>query len=369
LQFKATGEIGDLSAYKVIAYAERDGKKSEYAEMIYELEIPEPVCPEVHFMDAAGEVVDTIHVVLGEAFVAPHLDSKLVSANYHSDDEKVAVVYNEGRVEILAAGTVSIYADDILLLDSLDHSRCPKEYFEALRNVHYTIVVTEPEPEELEPLPSDEETTFDFSLYDPSGSELLGITLGAQDNFNEEEGCVEVASTNTAEEIDAKLNEAFEGAASIKSLLPGTITLHLSKGPGTIEIDCRTMPGYTLVVRIAEYGTAYISATAEQVMRGVATVDYNVTQDTYVVIYLQGTPSGSSNVSARIANKEEVGIENEGEIGAYIYSITVKPIKDTPTELENTVSDSTDAQKLLINGSLYILRDGKVYTATGERVK
>ena len=234
-------------------------------------------------------------------------------------------------------------------------------------NLTLTAVFTSVQPEELEALPEDETTTFDFSLIRPDGSKMLGVTLDAKDQYNATEGCMQISTTNTEEEIDAKLNAAFAGAASFKSLLPGTITLRLSKGPGTIEIDCRTMPGYTLVVRIAEYGTAYISATAEQAMRGVATVDYDVTQDTYVVIYLEGTSKGAA--PARIAASPE-----EEGAGAYIYAIRIIPSL-TPTGMETVGSDNdaninaAAARKLLINGHLYILREGRIYTATGARVR
>ena len=359
------GEEGDRYAIGVIAYAVKDDKQSEYGFALYEFEIPvtpeEPVCPEVHFVDSTGEVVDTVYVVLGEAFVAPHLDSKQASANYRSSNDTVAVVDQEGNVEIRAAGIATIHADDLLIIDSLDHSRCPKEYFEALRDVHYTIVVTEPEPEELEPLPNDEETTFDFSLYDPTGEEMLGVTLGAQDRYNEEEGCIEVASTNTAEEIDAKLNEAFEGAASIKSLLPGTITLELEPGGGEMIIDCKTVPGYSLYVRIAEYGAAYISSTIEQAMRGKATVTYEVHQKTYVVIYLDGAPAASA--PARIARAD-----HEEGAGAYIYGISVKPNNST-TGVDQVQGDKVSYTKLLREGAIYILRGDKLYTVTGQIVQ
>jgi surface protein len=213
---------------------------------------------------------------------------------------------------------------------------------------------------QLKPLPNDETTTFDFSLIDnQTNQELLGITLGAKDEYNATEGCMQISTTNTEEEIDAKLNAAFAGAASFKSLLPGTITFRLNAGQGSIIIDCRTNPGYTLVVRIAEYGTAYISSTKEQVERGKATVNYNVTQDTYVVIYLESSPSAST--PARIAKSDE-----DEEAGAYIYSIQIKPVS---TGLETTENDSRDTRKLLINGHLYILRDGRLHTVTGMEMR
>ena len=215
--------------------------------------------------------------------------------------------------------------------------------------------------EQLKPLPNDETTTFDFSLYDPAGSELLGVTLGAKDQYNATEGRIEISTTNTEEEIDEKLNAAFAGAASFKSLLPGTITFKLEKGQGEIEIDCMTLPGYVLKVRIAKYGTAFISSTIEQAIRGKATVNYNVTQDTYVVIYLEGTSSATA--PARIARSKK-----EEDSGAYVYSIVVTP-KNTPTGVEPTFSDPSGNVKVMINGILYILHDGKIFTPTGVQVK
>ena len=217
---------------------------------------------------------------------------------------------------------------------------------------------------QLKPLPDDETTTFDFSLYDPAGSELLGVTLGAKDQYNATEGRIEISTTNTEEEIDEKLNAAFAGAASLKSLLPGTITFKLKAGKGEITIDCKTVPGYVLKVRIAEYGTAYISATIEQALRGEATVTYDVTQDTYVVIYLEGAPSGSKS-PARLATSDD-----DKDAGAYIYSITITP-KDVPTAIEetSTVNDSLSTEKVLKDGVLYIHRADKVYSIDGRLVK
>ena len=236
--------------------------------------------------------------------------------------------------------------------------------------------------EQLEPLPDDKETTFDFSLIDPTGSELLGITLGANDNYNATEGCMEISTTNTEQEIDQKLNDAFAGAASLKFLLPGTICFKLEKGKGEIEIDCQTVPGYTLQVRIAEYGTAYISSTVEQAQRGKATVNYDVTQPTYVVIYLQGVSTASSKISARIvtsktaANEEgdEDDIDDDeeepAEVGAYIYSITITPNTTDDIEQPNgSPSDCLSVRKLLIDGHVYILLpDGTMYNSTGAKV-
>ncbi len=222
---------------------------------------------------------------------------------------------------------------------------------------------SEEQLKDLEPLPADEVTTFDFSVYDPSGSEIMGLTLGADDRFNEEEGRIEVATTNTAEEIDAKLEEAFKGSSSLKNLLPGTITFELPEGEGTIEIDCQTIPGYILKVRIAEYGEAYITSTIEQAMRGKATINYSVAQRTFVAIYLEGVNKDSAPARIATSNKEEGA-------GAYVYSIKITPKKAT-TGIDHLNGQELNAngEKLLIDGVLYIERNGKRYDATGAQVK
>ncbi len=216
---------------------------------------------------------------------------------------------------------------------------------------------------DLNPLPNNQETTFDFSLYDPAGSEILGVSLGAKDQYNAQDGRIEIATTNTAAEIDAKLNAAFAGAASLKSLLPGTITFELNKGNGKIEIDCQTLPGYTLKVKIAEYGEAYITASVEQSLRGKATVNYSVSQKTYVVIYLEGAPGSSA--PGRLARSA-----NEENAGAYIYAIKVMPENaGAGVEQVNSQELGAGSRKLLMDGVLYIEHNGRVYDATGRVVK
>ena len=169
-----------------------------------------------------------------------------------------------------------------------------------------------------------------------------------------------VATTNNADEIDQKLNDVFEGEASIKNFLPGTITFELPAGEGTIEIDCQTLPGYVLKVRIAEYGEAFITSTVEQALRGKATVNYSVTQKTLVVIYLEATSGASA--PARIARSEK-----EEGAGAYVYAIKITP-KNAATGIDNVEPSETSIQKQLINGVLYIERNGQRYDATGRNL-
>ena len=62
------------------------------------------------------------------------------------------------------------------------------------------------------------------------------------------------------------------------------------------------------------------------------------------------------------------------EAGEYTgrFMLEISPVQNTPTDLGNVPSDqgqSTKAQKVLIDGILYIVKDGKMYDARGTRVE
>ena len=357
--FTVTPEVqpGETKYVTILTYADNDGVASEIAKEEYIFSQPEPiVCPEFEFVDSNGDPIgESFYLMLGEPFVAPTLklltEGTKYTVTYSSSNEEVATIDADGNVQIVGVGEAVIIAD--VTVEGISKDDCSFGY------LTYTIQVDE--PEDLEPMPADKETTIDFAVFDPTKEEgeLLGITLGAKDEYNAEEGRVEISSTSTVEEIDEKLNDAFDGIASVKDFLPGTIVLKLDKGEGTIEIDCQTMPGFVLKVRIAEYGEAYITSTIEQALRGEATVNYSVSQKTYVVIYLESTTSGAKT-QARIARSEK-----EEGAGAYVYAIKITP-KNAATGIDNVEPSETIIQKQLINGVLYIERNGQRYDATGR---
>ena len=359
--FTVTPDVGEgeTKYVTILTYADNDGVPSETATAQYVFSKPEPVvCPDFKLVDEKGEPVgETLYAVLGEPFAAPTVklltEGYQFSVSYSSSNDEVAVINDFGEIEPVGAGETVITAN--VIVEGISKDECPLDY------LTYNLQVMK--PEDLEPLPDDQVTTFDFSVYDSSSeSEILGITLGATDKFNVDKDRVEITTTNSVDEIDAKLNDAFEGTALIKSLLPGTITFELGAGEGTIEIDCQTLPGYTIKVRIAEYGEAYITSTVEQALRGKATVTYSVAQKTYVVIYLEGTSEAAA--PARIARSEKEG----EDAGAYIYSITITP-KKASQGIDGVQSDQVQSTKVFMDGMIYILRDGKIFTPTGVQVK
>ncbi|MBR1632085.1 MAG: Ig-like domain-containing protein [Paludibacteraceae bacterium] len=220
----------------------------------------------------------------------------------------------------------------------------------------------------IDPVPDDEETTFDFSVIGPDGSDMLSVSLGANDTYNEDEGRLEVASTATEEDVEAAIEAAVPGSSAFKDLLPSSISFEVEAGEGDIEIDCQTLPGFVLRVRINGVGEASISSTVSQALRGKATVHYNVTQKTYVIIYLQGTPSASAPKRIITSTKDD-----DPSAGAYIYGIKVTPKKAHSGigEIEaEHYGASQAAKKVIRNGVIYIIRpDGTVFNAQGARVE
>ena len=56
------------------------------------------------------------------------------------------------------------------------------------------------------------------------------------------------------------------------------------------------------------------------------------------------------------------------EAGTYNNRLSLRPIKRVPTAVDNAVAGSTTT-KLMLNGQLYIVRDGKMFTVQGTQAK
>ena len=226
-------------------------------------------------------------------------------------------------------------------------------------NAHYIIEAefsSESGPsEEIETVSDKSETTFDFSQMEPDESNQLSVSLGSNDYYNETEGRLEIASVATEEEVSEALQYATPGSSNFKDLLPSSITIELPQGEGDIEIDCQVLPGFKLQVKVGSEGSVSISAGE----RGKANVHYNVSQKTYVVIYLASASSASA--PARLSKASTPA-------GAYIYAVKVKP-KNAGTGIEESYVESNDLHKLLRDGHLLILHDGKTYNVIGVEVR
>ena len=208
-------------------------------------------------------------------------------------------------------------------------------------------------------VPDDEVTTIDFTQTDPEGNESVVFSASANDSFNEETGQLEISTSLTDEQVEEALENLVPGSSAWIDMLPGSIVFDIPAGEGKVRINCMTLPGYKLQVKIE--GQAAISV--EQVALGWAEVSYNVAQSMHVVIYLhaEGGASAPARIIARTAD--------DPAAGAYIQAIEIAP-KNAPEGIEHIDAERLEnGAKLLLDGQLYIIREGRIFNANGAQVR
>ena len=173
---------------------------------------------------------------------------------------------------------------------------------------------------------------------------------------------MEISTSLTDEQVATALETLIPGSSAWLENLPGALTFDIPAGAGDIKVQCMTVPGYELKLKIE--GTASISITQAEL--GWAIVHYDVTEPVHVVIYLHAI-SGGSSAPARIATRMEDAVT----AGAYIQAVIIQPANAPgyATSIENVVNEKAGTQKVLLNGQLMIIRDGKAFNAQGAQVQ
>ena len=211
------------------------------------------------------------------------------------------------------------------------------------------------------PVSDDVQTTIDFAQISPDGSENVFFAATASDTYNAESGQLEITTSLTDEQVEEALNNTVPGSANWVTMLPGSLVLDVPEGEGDILVECITLPGYT--IRVKMEGKAAISIT--QASLGWAKVHYNTTAPTHVVIYLHADNPASA--PARITTAMNDDATN---VGAYIKAIKIAPadVPSSPTAFEQ-VQTGHNGDKVLLNGQLFILHNGNIYNALGQELK
>jgi hypothetical protein len=64
-------------------------------------------------------------------------------------------------------------------------------------------------------------------------------------------------------------------------------------------------------------------------------------------------------------------MEDAVTAGAYIQAVTIQPANAPlqPTAIDQVATPSNGSEKILRNGQLLILRDGKIFNAQGAQVR
>ena len=280
-----------------------------------------------------GETINILRLLFGEYYFYFNVKSVVI------EDKTIAKFNIYGEAQALKEGTTQC----TMTIDIQG-----EEYV-----LPFDIIVKAP----LYPVSATQETTFDFSeMKDLEGSDQMSVSLGENDIFNEEEGRLEFTSIVTEEEVTAALENTTPGTSDFKNQLPSSMTFILQQGDGDIEIDCQILSGFELQVKIGDAESVTISSCE----RDKAVVHYDVIENTYVVIYL-------TNASSTDAPDRMRALTNS-EIGAYIYAVKIIP-SNAETGIDEILQyPNTNTQKLLMNGQLLILRDGKAYTITGQKI-
>ena len=208
-------------------------------------------------------------------------------------------------------------------------------------------------------VPDDEVTTIDFTQTDPEGNETVVFSTSVNDTYNEETGQLEISTSLTDEQVEEALENLVPGSSAWIDMLPGSLVFDIPAGEGKVRINCMTLPGYKLQVKIE--GQAAISV--QMVALGWAEVSYNVAQPMHVVIYLhaEGGASAPARIIARTAD--------DPAAGAYIQAIEIAP-KNAPEGIEHIDAERLEnGAKLLLDGQLYIIREGRIFNANGAQVR
>ena len=213
-------------------------------------------------------------------------------------------------------------------------------------------------------VPNDEITTIDFTQTDPEGNESVIFSADVDNTFNEETGQLELSTSLTDEEVADALENLLPGSSAWVAALPGSIVFDIPAGQGTIKVQFMTFPGYTL--RVLVEGTASVSISSAEL--GWSRVDYNVPTPVHVVIYLHA--EGGAGAPARIATNQN----DVANAGAFVQAVMILPVEAPGAQEDTTAIDIIDANngengKLLMNGQLYIIREGRVFNAAGAQVK
>lgn len=213
-------------------------------------------------------------------------------------------------------------------------------------------------------VPNDEITTIDFTQTDPEGNESVIFSADADNTFNEETGQLELTTALTDEVVADALENLVPGSSAWISALPGSIVFDIPAGQGSIKVQFMTLPGYTLRVQVE--GAASVSISSAEL--GWARVDYNVSTPVHVVIYLHA--EGAASAPARIATNANDVVS----ACAYVQAVMILPneapgAQDDTTAIDILQAGNGENGKIMLNGQLYIIREGRVFNAAGTQIK
>ncbi|MBQ7209306.1 MAG: leucine-rich repeat protein [Paludibacteraceae bacterium] len=145
------------------------------------------------------------------------------------------------------------------------------------------------------------------------------------------------------------------------------IVLQVPAGEGTLTLTVKTTGERQVAITIKGMETALF----EQLAKGEVTFDYSVTRDAYVYIYpVLAEAQAPASVLAKLRrHAPEAAVEDETESNVAIYGVRSE-VRSTINAVED-IEDNEHVQvrKVLEQGQVIIIRDGKRYNVLGTEVK
>ncbi len=145
------------------------------------------------------------------------------------------------------------------------------------------------------------------------------------------------------------------------------IVLQVPAGEGTLTLTVKTTGERQVAITIEGMETALF----EQLAKGEITFDYNVTSDAFVYIYpVLAEAQASAPVLAKLRRRApQAALEDETESNVAIYGVRSE-VRSTINAVED-IEDNEHVQvrKVLEQGQVIIIRDGKRYNVLGTEVK
>ena len=201
---------------------------------------------------------------------------------------------------------------------------------------------------------------------DPKGTEIDGIryTITANDSIDVTEGCLVLGSTMTETQMEKVIEMLIPGTAEFADKFHG-LSFLLPAGEGEIYVTMQTFGTHELNIKV---GTGAATAFS-QPEKGEVHIAYNCTEPTMVYIYaVEAAPKDAAPhyVPIRFAQAETAN-EDESKGSVRIYSMKITETKTALEDILGTQSSSS-AIKVLRDGEVFIIRDGKIFNLFGTEL-
>ena len=197
------------------------------------------------------------------------------------------------------------------------------------------------------------ETAITFTLDGPSSSAVL-LSLQAEDSYDESQQCVVLRTTLYDANVVKLMDNILKNVGGFASVFSG-VSFFLPAGSGEMKLDICTY-GMQLSVHIGNSGVAHLT----QNKRGEAVVQYDIKEPTLVCIHASVPENNQARQRAPQQTNEEKQVD--------IYGIKLLP-KQVITGMENVQSANVQCTKVVKEGKLYLMYEGRMYDVQGRMIK